>query len=174
MRVMTETTTGGFDAEGGEVWQGIPVNAGDLPIDAVQMEESQVYPATLEKVVVASKLSKRGVVYCAVQVSIPEGDYEGMTVALNYLPLPIGVRSDATKKEKIAAQNQSAAFGRFCRSFKITGQVPAVSLASAESINRFHDFMSKFYGNRGKVMIRNQEFPEGSGRQRSGISDFVF
>lgn len=153
---------------------GIPINAGDLPIDTVKLEESDVYVGTLEKVVVSARPSKNGVLFCAVQCAVSQGDYEGVTVTINYLPLPIAVHPNASKKEKIYAQNTSAAFGRFCRSFKIKGEIPKVSLSDSESVQRFQEFISKFYGNEGKFMIRNQEFPEGSGRMRSGVSDFVF
>ncbi len=157
-----------------EEFQGIPINPADLPTDGVTMEESQVYPAILEKATVSMKLSKKDVLYCAVQVSIPDGDYEGMVVSLNYLALPIGLPADASKKEKIHAQNLGAPFARFLRSFKITAIMPPVSLGRPDSLQAWQDWVAKAYGNRGKIMIKNQEFPEGSGRMRSGISDFVF
>ena len=73
-----------------------------------------------------------------------------------------------------AAQNNNAAFSRFAKSFKISGPIPPVSLEHPESIQAFQDHISKAYGNRGKFMVQNQEFPQGSGRMRSSISDFVF
>lgn len=152
----------------------IPINAGDLPVDTVLLEESGVYPCTLERATVSMKPSKKGVLYCAVQVSVTEGDFEGQMLTINYLPLPVAVGPDASKKERILAMNVSAPFGRFCRSFKITGVIPSVSLSNPDSIRNWQDWIEKFYGNNGKVTIRNQEFPEGSGRQRSSLSDFVF
>jgi len=152
----------------------IPINVGDLPIDTVLLEESGVYPAALERATVSMKLSKKGVLFCAVQVSVTEGDFEGQMLTINYLPLPVAVGADATKRERIQALNQSAAFGRFCRSFKITGAMPPVSLTNPDSIRAWQDWIEKYYGNNGKVTVRNQEFPEGSGRMRSGLSDFVF
>lgn len=167
-----ETTTG-FPA-GEESWPGIPVNPSDLPTDQVTLEESQVYPAILEKVAVSMKPSKRGVLYCAVQVSIPSGDYEGIILMQNYLPLPIGTHPNASKKEKVFAQNTSASFARFAKSFKINKMLPPVNLARPETVQAFQDEIAKFYGNSGKIMVQNQEFPEGSGRRRSSVSDYVF
>lgn len=157
-----------------EEFQGIPINPSDLPIDAVTMEESQVYPAILEKATIAMRLSKKDVLYCAVQVSIPDGDYEGMIVSANYLALPIPLRPESTKKDKIHATNIGAPFARFSRSFKLPGGMPQVSLARPDTVQAWQKWIAKAYGNRGKIMIKNQEFPEGSGRMRSGISDFVF
>jgi len=153
----------------------IPVNAGDLPVNEITLEESVVYVGSLDKVAVSMKLSRKDVLYCAIQCTVTEGDYEGMTVGTNYLALPIYVHPNATKKEKIYAQNTAnAKFGRFTRSFKVKGEIQYVKLADPESVQRFQDWMGKHYGNTGKFMIQNQEFPEGTGRQRSGISDFVF
>lgn len=153
----------------------IPINPGDLPTNEITLEESQIYVGSLDRVAVSMKLSKKGVLYCAIQCTVTEGDYEGMGVGTNYLALPIAVRPDASKKEKIYAQNTAnAKFGRFCRSFKIKNELPPVRLEDPESIQRFQDAIAKNYGNIGKFQIQNQEFPEGSGRQRSGISDFVF
>ena len=149
---------------------GIPVNAADLPTDQVVLEESQVYPVTLDRVAVSLKLSKRDVLYCAAQTTVASGDYEGVPLGINYLPLPVGTHPNASKKEKIQAQNISAMFGRFCRCFGVKGIIPPVSLDDPESIQAFQDFISKFYGNQGKVMVKNQEF---NGRDRSGISDFL-
>jgi hypothetical protein len=151
---------------------GIPINVGDLPVNEINLEESQIYSGSLDRVAVALKESKRGLLYCAVQCTVTEGDYEGMTVGTNYLALPIGVRDDASKKEKIYAQNNAnAKFGRFCRAFKIKGEAPAVSLSNPDSIQAFQDWIAKSYGNVGKFQVQNQEF---NGRMRSGIADFVF
>lgn len=157
-----------------EEFEGIPVNLSDLSVDAPVMEESQVYSAVLEKVAVSMKPDKGGRVFCSVQCSIPDGDYEGYVVQTNWLVLPYGVRPDASKRAKIQQQKDCAPFTRFARSFRITGTPPVVSLGRPESIQAFQDWIAKSYGNRGKIMIQNQEFPQGSGRKRSGINEWIF
>ncbi len=155
---------------------GIPIRAGDIPTETVTLEESLVYLGSFGKIAVSSKLSKKDVLYCAVQCTVSAGDYEGMTVTINYLPLPVAAGPNASKKMKIQAQNTSAAFGRFRKSIKIpdSAVIPTVRLSEPQTIQAFQDFMAKYYGNSCKFMIKNQEFPEGSGRKRSGLSDFVF
>jgi len=152
----------------------IPVNAGDLPIDVVTMEESGIYVGILKQVVINPKLSKKQqIIFCMASLEVAEGDYEGRTVNHNYIPLPVAVTPDMNKAQRIRAIDLSVPFRRFSAAFRITGIIPPVkSLADAEGIRAWHEWISKFYGNQAKFQIRNQEFPEGSGRMRSGVSDF--
>ena len=154
----------------------IPVNASDLPIDTPPLDESAVYDVALKKIVLNPKRSKEGtgVVFCKIQCEVAGGDFEGAFLPLNYLPLPIPLESDMSKGERYQATRTSVAFGRFCRAFKITGEVPGVDLADVDSINAWQDWASQYYESTGKVTIRNQEFPPGSGRMQSGINDFIF
>jgi len=158
----------------------IPVNAGDIPIDVVTMEESGIYNGILRQVVINPKLSKKQqLVFCMAHIEVADGDYEGRTVNHNYIPLPINVTQDMSKAQRIRAMDISTAWGRFQNAFRITGDIPTLPLVgyekflqNAEGIRAWHEWVSKFYGNQGKFQIRNQEFPEGSGRMRSGVSDF--
>jgi hypothetical protein len=155
----------------------IPVNASDLPIDTPPLEESSVYDVVLKKVVLNPKRSNpkdgsEGVIFCKLQCEVVGGDFDGAFLPLNYLPLP--VLPVGTKGEIYKATKTSVPFGRFCRAFKITGEVPPVNLGDIDSMNRWQDWISQFYESTGKVTIRNQEFPAGSGRSQSGINDFLF
>lgn len=154
----------------------IPVNASDLPIDTPPLEESSVYDVVLKKVVLNPRKSKEGtgVAFCKLQCEVVGGDFDGAFLPLNYLPLPIALEDGMTKGERYQANKVSVAFGRFCRSFKITGEVPGVDLLDPDSSSQWQDWISQFYESTGKVTIRNQEFPAGSGRLQSGINDFIF
>lgn len=152
----------------------IPVNLEDLPIEGTPLDESEVYTGELVKSTVSPKTDKRGNVFVNLQVVVTEGDAEGKTVMLNYLPLPVPMLEEMTKRDKMRAEDISVAFARFCRSFGIRGRMPQVDLSDPESIGVWQDWISQFYGRIGKFTVKNQEFPEGSGRLRSGISDFLF
>lgn len=149
----------------------IPVD--NLPLEQVTLDDSLVYNVTLEKSTLA-KVDKAGDPFCNLQLQVVDGDYEGKTVMMNYLPLPIAVADTATKAVRIKAQDKSANFARFCKSFGIREPMPVVDMADADSKQRWQDWIAKFYGNTGKITIRNQEFPEGTGKLRSGVNDFVF
>ena len=152
----------------------IPVGSGDLPIDVTPLDESAVYEGVLKKATLSPKTDKNGNMFCQLQLEVASGDFEGKTVMMNYLPLPTLVTSDMSKGERIKAQDRSVAFERFCRAFKISGKMPAVSHSDVDSLNAWQDWASQFYESQGKFTIRNQEFPEGSTRLRSGVSDFIF
>lgn len=152
----------------------IPVGSGDLPINVDPLSESGVYLVTLDKVGLSPKPDRHGSVYCQLQTTVCEGDDEGYTLAMNYLPTPVYVDADATARERKKAARINFMFERFCRSFKITGKLPEVRLTDYESMEAFKNLMSQHIGNVGKVTAQNQEFPEGSGRVRSSIRDFIF
>jgi len=152
----------------------IPVGSGDLPIDTPPMDESQVYTGSLMRVTLSPKLDKRGGMFSAVQVEVLEGDFEGFTVMQNYLPLPVAVDESMPKAERLRAMARGVSFERFCRAFGIKGAMPIPRLGDSESCTAWQDWIATFYGNNGKFTVKNQEFPEGSGRQRSGVSDYVF
>lgn len=163
--------TDDFDGE-------IPVNAGDLPIDAPEMDDAGVYTGELKKFTVSPKLDKNDKVYGSLQVEVTQGDFEGYTVMMNYLPLPIRVGENASKGQQVRATLNNVAFGRFVRGFGIKGEIPSVKSVngqpSREGVQAFTEFMDMFIGNTGKFTIQNQEFPAGSGRMRPGVKDFVF
>jgi hypothetical protein len=149
----------------------IPVGSGDFPIDVPALEESGVYTVRLMKVALSPKLDKRDLMYCALQTEVAEGDYEGYVLMRNYLPLPIAVPESASKAAKFQAQRISVDFERFCQAFKIKSAMPVVKgVNDTEGKALWHEWISQFYGNIGKVTIQNQEF---QGRTRSGINDFV-
>lgn len=152
----------------------IPVNASDLPIDTPALDESLVYDVSLKKVVVNPTRAKNDVVFCKVTFEVTGGDYEGALLNLNYLPLPLPVDSGMTRGELFRANRNNVPFGRFARAFKIDGTVPEVDLLDQQSISDFQDWIAQFYESQGKVTIRNQEYPEGSGKMRSGVNDFIF
>ena len=153
----------------------IPINPEDLPIDNVVMDDSLVYVGELVKAVVAQKLDRNGAAYCSIQVAVTDGDYEGRTVMRNYIQLPRAITSEMTKRDRILAQDGMVAFGRFCRAFGIRGTpMPEVDHRNPDTLQAWQDWIGKFYGNTGKFTVQNQEYPEGSGRMRSGINDFVF
>jgi hypothetical protein len=157
-----------------EEGMGIPVNMGDLPIDSAAMEDDKVYNGELKKITLARKKDKNGKTYCALQIEVVDGDFEGYTVMRNYLPLPIAVTEDMNKAQRIRAQQTSVDFGRFARAFGLKGEMPHVDPFSDDSVANWQEYMDQFIGRTGKFTIENQEFPEGSGRQRPGIRDFVF
>ena len=152
----------------------IPTNVEDLAVDTVPLEESAVYSGLLRKATINPKVDKNGYIFAALQLEITDGDYEGRTVMMNYLPLPTPFTDDMSKAERIKAQDKSTTFARFCRAYGIKGKMPAVALHDRDSIASWQEWVTRFYGNNGKFTVRNQEFPEGSGRLRSGVSDFVF
>ena len=152
----------------------IPINPEDLPIDTVAMEESNVYTGFLRKAVVSPKPDKNGWVFCALQIEVAEGDYEGRTVGMKYLPLPGEITEGMNKAQRIRAMDKAVSFGRFCRAFTVKGRMPIVSFSEPDSIQEWQTWIEQYYDNQGKFTVRNQEWPEGSGRVRSGIADFVF
>ena len=162
----------------------IPMNPGDLPIDAIVLEESGVYDGVFKRATVSPKPNKSGFVFCALQLQVSEGDFEGITVMMNHLPLPVTADSLAdadgvstpTRKHTIQAHNHNVSFGRFALAFKIkdAAKAPKVDLRDPDSIGRWQEWISQYYNNRGKFTVHNQEFPEGSGRLRSGVNDFMF
>lgn len=152
----------------------IPVNPGDIPIDSVALEESAIYTIELRKLTVSPKPDKNGNVFCQVQSSVAEGDYEGQPLSANYIPMPQHWDDSMSKSEQIRRKNLSVAFGRMCRTFKIDTPVPPVNLGNPDSLRAFQEWGEYHYGKLGKCSVKNQEFPEGSGRLRSSISDFVF
>lgn len=152
----------------------IPINPEDLPIDVEPMDDSLVYTAILERAAIATKLDKRGGPFASLQFTIADGDYEGRTVMLNYLPLPIPLSEDMTKAEMIRTRDRGVMMGRFARAFHLRGPMPSVTeLNDRGAIDEWHDWIAQFYGNVGRLTVRNQEFPEGTGRMRSGVLDFV-
>lgn len=152
----------------------IPVNTGDLPIEAIVMDDSLVYTGELTKFVISPKLDKHGNVFGAITLQVLTGDYEGMVCQGNYLPLPRRVGPDADKRDRIAAHNISVSFGRFCRAFNIIDEFPQVDSSNPDTYGAFQAKIEQHYGKSGKFNIQNQEFPSGSGKMRSGVKDFVF
>ena len=145
----------------------IPVGSGDLPIDVTPLDESAVYNGILKRVVISPRLDKNGNTFCQATFEVADGDFEGKTVMMNYLPLPTLVDADMSKADRIRTRDRGVPFERFCRAFKISGDMPS-------NHEEWQDWISQFYESMGKFTIRNQEFPEGSGRLRSGVSDFIF
>ena len=127
-----------------------------------------------KRATLSPKLSKKDVLFCSAQFEIVEGDYEGATLMINYLPIPIAITPDDSKAARFQKSRLNEAFGRFCRAFKIVSKMPPVSITDPESYSRWQEWISEFYENTGKVTIQNQEFPVGSGRLRSSVNDFVF
>lgn len=148
----------------------IPVGSGDFPIDSDPLDESGVYTVSLVKAALSPKTDKNGYMYCSVQCEVTEGDFEGVTLMRNYLPLPVVAREGARKAEVLNARRKSIDFERFCQSFKIKSGMPAVNLNDQESKSAWQEWIEKFYGHTGKVTVQNQEF---NGRMRSGINDFI-
>jgi hypothetical protein len=148
----------------------IPINPGDYPIDSVALDESEVYTVELKRIGLATKFDKGGYLYCNLLTEVVGGDYEGKPLSANYIPLLVPINEDMTKGERIKAQDKSVAFARFARAFKIDNAPIVESPADQERFNQWADM---HIGKTGKVTISNQEFPEGSGRMRSSIKDFV-
>ena len=153
----------------------IPINPQDLPIDTTPLEESNVYTGYFRRATVSPKPSKGGLVFAALQFEVAEGDFEGRTVMMQYMPLPVKVTDTMNKAQRIRAIDAThVPFGRFARAFGIkSNNMPEVTLAAPDSLGRWQEWISQFYDQTGKFTIRNQEFPEGSGRLRSGVNDFV-
>lgn len=155
---------------------GIPINLGDLPVEVIDMEESGVYSVKLKACDLADNLSKKGVLFCKPQFEVISGDYEGYTVFLNYLPVPVPV-PDEPKSDKIKAINNNAQFAKMCAVFGIKGNMPPVRATDLASRRNWQEWMNQFTGDNGvtgKITITNQEFPEGSGRKRPNVRDFVY
>lgn len=169
-----------------EVWKmsegHIPVNAIDLPINVPALDESGVYTVTLKRVTLNPTRSKpkdgsTGLIFCKIQTEVAEGDFEGAFLPMNYLPLPFHITSDMKKGEIYKATKANVPFGRFCVGFHITGPIPLedeVNLLDSESINAWQDWISRFYESRAQVTIKNQEYPEGTGKLSSYVNDFIF
>jgi hypothetical protein len=138
------------------------------------MDDSAVYHGEFVRAALSPKLDKNGNTFCSIQVAVLEGDFEGRTVNRNYLALPVAIHQDMSKRERIKAQDLAVSFARFCRAFGIKGKMPAANLGNAESTAEWQEWISQFYGNTGRFTVQNQEFPENSGRMRSGINDFIF
>lgn len=153
----------------------IPVNLNDLPIDSAVLDDSSVYTGELTKATLSPKRDKNGNAYCAIQVAITEGDFEGKTVMRNYLALPTAITEDMTKRDRIKAQDNAVAFARFARAFGLKGNMPGIGATfDASNVESWQSWIALAYGNTGKITVQNQEYPEGSGRMRSGINDFIF
>ncbi len=120
-----------------------------------------------KKAVINPKADRNGNTFAQLSIEVASGDFEGKTVQMNYLPLPKVVTEGMSKAERIKASDLGVPFQRFCRAFKITGHMPTDREA-------WQDWISQFYESHGKFTVRNQEYPEGSGRMRSGVSDFIF
>ena len=148
----------------------IPVNLSDLPITVATLDESEVYTGELSRMTLAPKTDKNGNLYCSIATVVQGGDYDGQTIGRGYLAIPRAITEDMSKSERIKAQNAAAPFARFCRSFKIDGQMPGLSLSDHEA---WDHWASQQIGRLGKFSVQNQEYPEGSGQFRSGINDFV-
>lgn len=150
----------------------IPVDS--LQIDAPPLEESGVYNVMLRRFTVSLKASVKGVLFGACHTEVVDGDFEGANLSNNYIPLPVLITEDMSKGEKYRYGRQNETFARFAKSFGLKGDIPTATFQRPESLKAFEEWMQQFEGNTGKVTIRNQEFPAGSGRMRSGINDFVF
>lgn len=153
----------------------IPVNPEDYNLFETPLDESSIYVTTLDKVTLSPKRDKNGYCYCAIQVIVADGDFEGKTVTMNYLPLLVPFEPGMSKREMIAAQDKSAVFARFAKAYKVGGPIAYVTdPTDPEQRERFTEWMSKYIGNTGKVTVVMNEFPVGSGRRRPNINDFVF
>lgn len=156
----------------------IPVNTSQLPIEAINMEDDQIYHGELVKFVVnVGKLDKNGNAFGAVTCRVISGDYEGMSVQHNYIKLPVVPKPGASKGELIRAHNASVDFGRMCRAFKIDGTFQQVVPGSPDFPQQcaiFQEQIEAHYGKTGKFSIENREFPAGSGKKLSSIKDWVF
>ena len=146
----------------------IPVGTGDLPIEVALLDDAKIYTAEFTRAALAQKLDKNDNMYCSIQVCVTEGDYEGTTLTMNYLPLPRLVSADASKRERIQAQNASVAFERFCRAFGIRGKMPVADLVDRAD---WDEWIQSQYGKVGKVSVKNDTY---QGRTRSVLHDFIF
>jgi len=169
---------------------GIPVNIGDMPIAAVDMEESGIYETRLKALQFGKNLlSQKGVAFCQAQFEVVSGDYEGYTVFLNYLPIPVpipaegdlitlvdGSQRSATKGDRIRAINNNIAFAKMAQVFGVDKSMPALDPRSIESRDAWLAWAQEQVdrGLVGKISIKNQEFPTGSGRRTPNVNDFVF
>lgn len=149
---------------------GIPVNPEDLPSNDVVLDDGAAYRVELKGVTLSPKTDKNGKYYCAIKTEVNEGDYEGFTLTMNYLPLPYTIPASSDKKTQIRHQNDVARFSRFCKCFGINKTFPGVKLGNAESMREWQDFVSRFVGNPGAVTVRNEDF---NGRTVSRLSDFI-
>lgn len=149
----------------------IPVGTGDLPIERQTLDDSKVYAARLERIALSPKTDKNGNVYCALQVEVTEGEYEGETLSRNYLPLPVAIDETMGKGQRIKAMNLGVDFQRFARAFGVKSAMPSVEAGDADSAQKWQEWANSFVGNVGKVTIENSEF---GGRMRSAVRDFVF
>jgi hypothetical protein len=147
----------------------IPLNYGDLPTEGTILTEGEPYRAELTRVAAAVKKDVSGHMYCAVEVCVVEGEYEGKVLNRNYLRLPVAPK-DSGVKEMNRVKDLNEQFGRFCHAFKITGEAPPLKFGDAESYARWHDWMSQFYGNQAAVTIKNEEY---QGRTTSRLNDFI-
>ena len=153
---------------------GIPVNPEDLPINNVLLEDDKIYEVELTKVAVSPKLSKRDKPYFAIQCVVTDGDFEGITLMRQYIEIPWKLDPDAPKRDRIQFQQSCRDLGRFCKAFKVKGQVVYADREDGSWRESFAEWLDSSVGNRAKVSIQNQEFPEGSGKFNSSINDFVF
>jgi hypothetical protein len=149
----------------------IPMGPEDLPIESTPLDDSLIYTGVIRAVNLSPKLDKRGNNYFSVQCEVLEpDDFAGKTVMHQYIPVPVELMENDDKATRMRKLDSSVSMGRFCKAFDIKN--PGVVEESGPE--RWNAILQANIGNVGKFSVRNQEFPEGSGRIRSSINDFVF
>src|SRR5436309_676948 len=93
----------------------IPVRIGDLPVSSDPLDESQVYSAAFKKATLAQKLAKNGAAFCGMQFEVISGDFEGATLMINYLPIPVAILPDDGKAARFQKSRNNEMFGRFAK-----------------------------------------------------------
>lgn len=156
----------------------IPVNPEDLPTSSALLDESEIYQVALKRIAISPKADKNNKAYCAVMVEVVSGDFEGATLVKNYLQMPWYLRPEVmTKRELYAATKQTEQFGRLAKCFKFKGSLPPELIPGADNYEAvraaWDEYFKMFYDNVGSVTIENSEFPQGSGRKRSALLDFI-
>jgi len=156
---------------------GIPVNPEDLPIEAPYIDDtSAVYHVELNRIV-GPKADKNGLMFFGINTTITEGDYEGFMIGKNYIKLPIPMPPDAKKRERVQVDRHNSDFGRFARAFKPRGALAPLfnltTLNDSDAVARAREYLEQCIGNSAAVTVENSEFPQGSGKMRSAINDFV-
>ena len=136
----------------------IPLAVDDLPTDTEPLDPSLVYTGTIKTLIKTDKVDKQGGQFLKGSVTITEPEeWSGKVAFDNYIPLPMEITSDMNDKERRLAKERGVKLGRLSASAKMKGQ----------------PHLSEYLDREVQFTIRNQEYPEGSGRMTSSIQDYL-
>lgn len=145
----------------------IPVDMDQVPTSQPPLDESLTYNVVLKKIEVAGKKDKNGDSYFKVACEVTDGDFKGRSVADNYIRIPVAVSSleatlgrRPTEFDVRQAQEKGIRFAQLVKCFTIPYTAKGIEVQAG-------------VGRTGKVTVKNEEYPEGSGDLRSRIATYL-